>query len=152
MVYRSFAESIISYGIIMWGGTYSSILEPLLIMQKYVLKVMLFKARRFSTDLLFAEAKLLDVKSLYYQKSITYVHKQPQLRTTINHNYNTRTRLDGALAVPRMRLSQTQRFILYTGPKLYNLVPDNFKNVNNTSLFSKKMYRYIHDNKMLFNI
>jgi len=152
MIYRSFAESVLSYGIIAWGSACASILEPLQIVQKYILKVILFKSRGFPTVQLFAEAGLLSIKGLYCLKSVVYMHRHPSKRRIVDHSYDTRSRTVCTLAVPRMRLSHTQRSLLYTGPKLYNLLPNDLKRVNNVSLFSKKVYSHLHTNMSTFNI
>lgn len=150
-VYKSFIESALTYGIIVWGGTYSCVLNPIQILQKYIIKVMLFKRKRFPSDELFAEAGLLDIKGLYILKTLSFMIRNPEIRTYVDHIYNTRHRSMSALVIPRMRTSHCQKFINYTGTKLYNLLPDDFKSPNSKNLFSRKLYKFIFQNKALFN-
>lgn len=54
-IYKSLIESLIRYGIIVWGGLYRNSLKQLNVVQNYILKVMYRKRRRYSTDLLYSE-------------------------------------------------------------------------------------------------
>lgn len=119
--------------------------------QKYLIKVILQKNRRYSTELLFQEFNVLNI-DLLYTKSIlifTFKHKS-LLRTNVEHNHITRHKINVNINIPQYTHSTTQRFIAYYGPKFYNLLPINFKQINNIGLFSKKITKYITENAPKF--
>jgi len=149
-VYRSLIESIIQYGIIIWGGTYKTLINSLYIRQKYLIKIILFKNKLYSTEQLFLESGLLDIQSLYILKSCVFVKKVSELRGVIDHPFDTRNRLGGTLAVPRMRTALNQKFITYLGPRFYNNIPASFKTINNLSMFSKKLYSHLSQHRLKF--
>ena len=101
MTYKALVESVISYGIIIWGGTYNTHVQPLLITQKYILKVMLSKRRMYPTDLLFAESKVYDVRLLYVYSVAKYMYRRPSLRQYIGHTHNTRHVFHDSLKIPK---------------------------------------------------
>jgi len=148
--YKLLIESIVQYGIIIWGGTFKTLLNPLYIRQKYLIKLILFKNKLYSTKLVYAESGLLDIQCLYILKSCVFTKKSLELREHVNHPFNTRNRLGGTLVVPRMRTTMNQRFITYLGPKIYNSVSQNFKQINNPSMFSKKLYSHLSLNREYF--
>src|SRR5436190_16040064 len=64
-VYYAYVQSILQYGMICWGGTYSTTIQPLIITQKSILKAALKKPLRYSTNLLFQDFTVLDVRQLF---------------------------------------------------------------------------------------
>ncbi|KAL3279924.1 hypothetical protein HHI36_017431 [Cryptolaemus montrouzieri] len=55
-------------GNLCWGTALTTYIKPLKVIQKRFLKVLLNKNQRYPTDLLFKEAKVLDLRQLYYLK------------------------------------------------------------------------------------
>ena len=58
MVYYALVETVLSCGWVVWGS--ATILKKLQVAQKYIIKIMLFKNKRFSTEFLFKESQVLD--------------------------------------------------------------------------------------------
>ena len=65
LCYYAYCQSLLMGGIIAWGGGYRSILEPLNVIQKSILKSALGKGRRYPTDALFIEFNVLNLRQLY---------------------------------------------------------------------------------------
>lgn len=141
-VYKALVESVISYGIIIWGGTYNIHVHPLLLTQKYILKVMLSKRRMYPTDLLFAESKVFDIRLLYVYNVAKYMYRRPSLRQYVCHTHNTRHISRNTLKIPKALKTSFQKFISSTGPKIYNLLPVNIRNINNFALYCKILKKY----------
>ena len=58
-----------------------------------------------------------------------------------SHGYGTRS---GNIAVPTyQRLSQTQRSLTYSGPKMWNSIPDYIKNSHSLKVFKTKYKNYL---------
>lgn len=144
-IYKSLIESLIRYGIIVWGGLYRNSLKQLNVVQNYILKVMYRKRRRYSTDLLYSE-EIFNVRSLYVLSACIYVHKSLDLKVIINHSYETRGKVNKHLEIPNVNKSINQRFVNYLAPKFYNIIPDEIKQIFNTKSFSKRCRSFIYEN------
>lgn len=127
IIYKSLVESVLSYGITAWGASCSNNLYPLMITQKYIIKVMLFKKKLYATHKLFNEAKLLNIRQLYIRNIIRFSYKNPMYNCYVSHPANTRSKSKNNLNLPNTLYSSTQRHMSYTIPKILNLIPAHFK-------------------------
>ena len=91
-VYYALAESIISYGILVWGGTNNTYILPVIKVQKLILRILHFKHHRYSSYLLFKESRVLNVRQIYKQKTRIFMkntlinHISPHTNTTLDQN------------------------------------------------------------------
>ena len=148
IVYKSLVESIIRYGIIVWGALYDKALHPLNVIQNYILKIIFKKNRLFSTKQLYSENKVLNTRLIYFHSTLIHFYKNPQLRLTLNHDHNTRHRKN--LTTPRLHTSASQRFVNYIAPKIFNMLPSVVKTIKNYKQFSKSCKKYLIENYDLF--
>ena len=88
---------------------------------------MLSKNKTYSSELLFKEAQVLQISQLYINSEIRIVKKNEKYRVPIIHNIPTRYKADGNVALPLGSFSAVQRSLLYTGPKIYNILPTELK-------------------------
>nr|CAH7762911.1 unnamed protein product [Callosobruchus chinensis] len=65
-VYFTLLKSIISYGIVIWGNSGGTIMLALFVAQKYFIKIMLFRKKKFPMQPLFQKSNLLTVEHLYF--------------------------------------------------------------------------------------
>ncbi|CAG9773461.1 unnamed protein product [Ceutorhynchus assimilis] len=137
MVYYSLAESVLNYGILCWGSACESVLLPLKIAQKYVLKILLFKPKMYSTDLLFSQTEFLNLRQLYCVRVIQFSLNYKLFQDTVNHSIQTRAVTEIKLYTSLQNYSTTQRNILFTGPRLLNLLPLDIKNKQNLTKTTK---------------
>lgn len=91
MVYFSFAQSIMTYGIIAWGGACDVYIKELSITQKAIIKAGLGLERTYSSDLLFNFFNVLTIKKLFIKSVMTYAFKNKIVfNNSSQHNYLTR--------------------------------------------------------------
>ena len=64
-LYSSLVLPILTYGIVVWGGTYTSFLRPLEIIQKKIIKIILHKPQLYPSNNIFLEFKVMDIECLY---------------------------------------------------------------------------------------
>lgn len=76
-VYKALVQSVISFGIIAWGGATSRALNPLRVMQRTLLKIILRKPPRYSSNLLFSDLPVFSVDQLYVKSALCFYHKNP---------------------------------------------------------------------------
>lgn len=118
-VYYALTQSILTYGILAWGGCAATILDSVQKAQKLIMKVILKKPKRYETDKLFEEFEVLDVRQLFAKDAIIRLHKEP-IRDLQRRQHAHQTRHKHLLLPPRTTLTLTQRHYPYLATRLYN--------------------------------
>lgn len=111
---------------------YENALNSLNITQKYILKIILNKNRRFSSTLLFSESNVFSIRQLFAYQCLLWVFKNPSPLYEVGHIYYTRTKKDQSIVPPFCTKTHTQRFVFYFGPKLFNHLPLKIKQLMKT--------------------
>lgn len=148
-VYKALVESIIRYGIIIWGGLYNSALNSLNVAQNYIIKIMLKKEKRYPTCELYNESKIYNIKLLYVLQSIIFIHTKFD-KSYIDHSYITRDKLNIKLEQKFFKKSLCQRYVTFTGPKFYNELPLSIRIIQNKRKFIIEVKKHISRNKDKF--
>lgn len=136
--YYSLVQSILSYGIIGWGGAAESHLSRLNIIQKIIIKIIYNKNIRYPSEQVFTETKLLTIKQLYLISIIKLSTKYNNEFSIniVDHTYNTRFK--GQAHTPIIKKTSAQRCFTYFMPKVYNkfnkYVIDNIPNLTKSNL------------------
>lgn len=143
-LYYGLCNSVLTYGCIGWGGTGITILYPLLKAQKSILRVIMKKPFRYSSDALFKEFNVLDVRQCYIKKITICVHKNKNKTITVDHNHQTRSKSRNDLSIPICNTAAYQKVFSYLGPKIYNKIPSQFK-LCELSSFGTKITKWLLD-------
>lgn len=125
-VYYALVESLLSYGIIAWGGTNFSHIEPIYKVQKLILRISYFKPARFPSEVLFKEIEVLSLRQLYVERVLNYFYNHPQLKHSIDHSYQTRN-CNVNVKTPKMNKTFGQKHAVYLSCKLFNKLPNDIK-------------------------
>lgn len=144
MVYDALAESIMRYCIITWGGLYNTLLHNLEVIQNTLIKILFKKEKRYSTELLYDNTGLFNIRKLYTYQCLLWMFKTPT--SYRNHKYGTRAIANQSVNVPFCRKSHTQRFVFYFAPTLYNMLPVKIKNITNKHKLKKELKSYVNQN------
>jgi len=150
MVYFSLVQSVLRYGIVIWGSLLPSNLHSLQVAQNTVLKVMFKLDRLFPTTELYSTYKILNIKMLYLHTLLCWTHKNKQTFQTISHQYGTRANVQGFFIQNKYNSFICQRQPEYLGPKQYNTLPSNIKTLKNSKAFSDSLTTYILNLTNLF--
>lgn len=128
VVYFAYIESILRYGIIVWGN--STDFNRLFISQKSIIRTICKAPFRESCRQLFIRTQILTLPSLYIFEILKFVHNKPNYFETfkLRHFYNTRHKNN--LSYPRHKLTLFEKSPLYMGIKLYNKLPNSLKLLN----------------------
>jgi len=133
-LYFSFISSYLSYCIVVWGGTYKVVLDPLVKLQKKAVRIVCCKKNRESTVNLFTELNILPLEAMYqYHVSIfMYKYCNAKLPGIFNnyyvrsdnvHNYFTRQNSDlrTCISIPGNRITNYRKeTIHYSGVHIFN--------------------------------
>ncbi|CAH2006180.1 unnamed protein product [Acanthoscelides obtectus] len=88
--------------------------------QKWIIKIMLFKQKRYSSELVFRDSKILNLEQLYLKSLIRFIMKYDFYKEYLQHGQNTRS------------------------PKVYNDVPNSIKRLRYSTV-KKELTRWIID-------
>jgi hypothetical protein len=127
-IYYAYIQSLLQYGIIAWGGGYKTVLSPLSIIQKIIIKTALNRPRMYSTDALFQEFKVSTVTQLYIKTLILYIYKRKStLFCNIEHNYLTRSAINVGIIAPKLIKTFTSTSSHYKINILFPKLPENIR-------------------------
>jgi len=119
-----------SFGIIFWGNSPHS--HGIFKMQKRVFRILMGIGYRESCRELFKEEKILTLPSQYIFSLLHFVicnmnHFVPNI---VHHNINIRQKND--LQVPHVHQTKYQKGVLYSGIKVFNVLPSSIKTTSNS--------------------
>lgn len=143
ILYHSFIESQLSYGIIAWGSLHKCYLKNLETVQKWILKVIHQKKKNYPSDDLFKEAMVLDIRQLY---SLNVLLRQPRhdYISFLDHHYSTRNKFN-ICRKAKCRKAIGQRSYIYQGQKLYDVLPPSIKEIANSYSYKRKVKQWLFD-------
>ena len=128
-LYNAFIHPYFAYCIPVWGNTYKSYLDPLVKLQKRLVRIICGSPRNTHSAPLFSELNILTVSKLYIHSVQMFMYKfhhgnLPEIFTsfyTVNRDiHNYRTRQYNCLHVPKVLTDQAIRWIRYTGVICFN--------------------------------
>ena len=121
-------HSNITYGAIFWGNSpYSNNIFKL---QKRAIRNIMNAGNRVSCRELFKKLNIIPIHSQYKLSLLVFVLKNIDEFTTNSdvHTINTRHKSD--LHPPSMKLAKYQKGVYYSGIKVFNHLPQNFKKIS----------------------
>ena len=143
MVYNSTLHSHLMYCISSWGSASNSNMRPLFLLQKRAMRIITHSNRRTRTTPLFSRLQILklhDIYKLEIAKLMHKVHKKAlNICNTLTNNYtlldnihsrNTRRKHQKNYFVTRVSSKQAQKCSQYNGPKIWNEIPLQLKEMN----------------------
>ena len=78
------------YGILGWGSASNTNLTPLNLLQKRIIKICLHKPIDYPTDQLFKEFKVFNIRQIYLNVLLKFMHKNLNSFEQYSHNYSTK--------------------------------------------------------------
>lgn len=145
IIYHSLVESHLHYGLAGWGGIYDSHLKTLEIMQKLFIKIMYNKDKMYSTENLYTETKILDMRQLYCYRILCLQQKKKHELINIQHNYDTRHKKIKETQVIKATKTIGQRSYYFLAPRIYSILPHSIKRIRATRSFKIKLKIWLKD-------
>lgn len=125
--YFAYVHSRLNYGLLAWGcSTFSN---KIFVLQKKMIRCMLFLTSRTSCKQYFKELHILTLPSLYIYELIKFYYRNSEKFSTNASVSRTamKTRGSDNLSVPLHRLSLYEKGPYYAAIKAYNALPDHLK-------------------------
>lgn len=139
LLYTSMVQSVLQFGVIVWGSAVPSILNKLIVLQKGIIKVMLGKHRRFPSIEVYQHSKLFSLGQLYIRKLAMFYHKHNDiLAHHSSSSYSTRFLSSGNYVNPKIRLSLSTRSPMYV---IYSLHKNLDKSLKFPQNYSRNSYK-----------
>lgn len=147
-LYDSLVHSYISYGIVLWGSTYSSNLQKIRICQKKALRCIYGSVYNAHTDPLFRDSKILKFDDLYQlevgkliydalheflPKPLIHVFKP---NTTV-HAHHTRQKDNPHIHVRRTVVAKNS--LVHRAPQIWSKIPMNIREKTTRNIFKRTL-------------
>ena len=142
-LYYNFIYPYLYYGIIVWGNTYTTHLQPIRILQKRAIRVINKQQYLSHSNPLFIASNILKVDEIYKFKLSQYFFKHNLSENySQTHSYSTRSRTNEEVVPEFQRLAVCQRSIHYAGPRIWNLLPQDVKSSESIHIFKNRAKSY----------
>ena len=132
-------QSLLRFGILLWGGVGGESNKKIFLLQKRVIRVMAGVNSRTSCRQLFKESNILTLSSLYILEVTCFLKRYCQsLELYVNvHNHNTRRKMD--IHIKSHRTNLYKNSVINMGSIIYNKLPDHLKEIDSFKVFKKKL-------------
>uniref|UniRef100_A0A1B6KWR8 Reverse transcriptase domain-containing protein n=1 Tax=Graphocephala atropunctata TaxID=36148 RepID=A0A1B6KWR8_9HEMI len=145
VVYFAHINSIISFGINIYGATSKKNLNRILILQKRAIRIMLKLDWLESVREHFKNLNIMTVYSSYLYYTILYTKFNSKSISLVGSSHGYETRHRGNILIPRHRLKFYEKKTSFIGGKCINILPDLIKNENNFTKFKSLLKQFIID-------
>ena len=152
LLYKSFIQSHIMYGIEVWGSSCKMHLNCILLSQKMAMRAITFSPLKTSSKPLFQKMKVMNVFELHKLSICTFIfdlikgnlpHDIVEYCQNIQHSYTTRSKKDGLLYLPKCKTSYGQLSVSFMGAKLWNSLPKKIRNAKKRKSFRVKLSKHV---------
>ena len=154
-LYYSLIFPYLTYGIVAWGNTYTSTLNPIVILQKRVIRMITFSDYNEHTSPLFKKLNICKLSDLAFLYTANCMHdfafsKLPSpfdnffVEISKAHHYNTRLASRSSYSLPRIRTNYGKFNIRFQGPKIWNSLDEKIKASNRLAFKRKLMEKIIY--------
>lgn len=142
-IYFSIIDSKLRYGISCWGGTYLSTVNPVLICQNKILRVMFGAARRDSVLPIYRYFKILPLRYLYIFRVLRIFYMRGgHIRANFNV-YSNRLQNLNRVSLPLPKIESFRHFYTYRAPKLFNSLPLSISSSSRMSKFVSSLRAWL---------
>ena len=141
-LYYSFINPYIDYNLLNWGMAAPTNLNSVNQKIKKAIRIISFKESDHPTDPLFKELEILPLEKsieLKYAKFMWRLHNE-LLPDSLSKNFRSNERTNFTSSISR--LESLKRFVIFSGPKLWNELPRCIINKPSLNSFSNTLKRY----------
>lgn len=143
-IYYGVVQSKLQYGLVCWGGTYSNNLQPLILVQKHILRIIWKKRRREHSFGLFCNSKILPLKHLYFYKVLKIFYERSG--NLLNQNltaYELRSNERFLATIPAHHNHRFLNFYSSVAPRLFNRLPLELRSTRKSFTFNREIKRWL---------
>lgn len=140
-LYYALVYSRLQYGISCWGGSYSSNIEQIKIIQKNIIRVMCFKNPRTPSFPLFTSLSILPLRYIFIYKvlKIFFIRGGHKIRKKPSYSL----RKGDTCLIPLPNNEQFRRYYLFIAPNIFNKLPILIKKIEKISNFLVEVKKWL---------
>ena len=153
-LYNSLFSPFLQYGIIVWGLTYETYINPVFLLQKRIIRAM--SCEHFTSHLapIFLNLKILKLHDLFQLKLLSFVYESVNKISPVRfhnffksvesvHQYGTRQAGKDDI-LPQKNTSQYGlRSVRYNGAKCWNDIPVEIKRLPSVKMFHQTLKTFL---------
>lgn len=154
-LYYSLAYPHLSYGIILWGSTYATHMNKIVVMQKKLIRAIMHASLNEHTHPLFVDLGILKLNDIYTLEVAKFMHKYinnnlpealSDIFTYTRDVHTHQTRQSGFIRPAACRLTVSFHSVLYKGPSIWNTVPTTLQAIPTIERFVKSLKESLRHN------
>ena len=156
-LYYSFVYPYLQYGVIAWGNTYANIIDPIVKLQKKIVRVISASSWNAASDPIFKSLNLLPVSKIYILNVLLFMYKEhfcilPNVfGSMFTHNYEVHsyfTRQLDSYHVSTWRLEMVRRSVRIQGVHYWNLIQGKIDVNTSFVTFKYHVKKYLLSNEL----
>ena len=156
-LYNSLFSPFLQYGILVWGLTYETYINPVFLLQKRVIRAISFEHFTSHSTPIFFGLKILKLHDLFQLKLLSFVYESVLKISPVCfhnffksvesvHQYGTRQAGKDDIFLPQKNTSQYGlRSVRYCGAKCWNDVPVDIKRSPSVKIFHQKLKTFLFE-------
>ena len=169
LFYKTIAKPIIKYGLMNYGATAKTNLDPIEKAQRRILRAIFFKKQTDSLQNVYALHNILTIHETYIVELVCELFRQLRGNSPFDFvagsfippDINTRRRKRGLLTITYSRTETKRRSLKNSIVKTYNwlktldLIPSNIRNLSENAtknLINGIAHNYVSNNRDVFNV
>ena len=149
-LYYALIYPFLIYGIITWGNTYPTTIQPLSVLQKKAVRIMTFSKFDEHSSPLFKKLNIIKLSDLikYHISIFMFKFHNQLLPSVFNsyftsveniHSYDTRATAKKCYYLPKARTNYGLFSVRYQGPKIWNMIEQQIKLSSSIHQFKQKL-------------
>lgn len=146
-VYYALISSKIEYAIEIWGGAYFTNIKPIVLLQKYFIRIISNKNRFEHTLQLFKDLKILPIRNLFVYKVLKNFYDRSGEDRLTSRPQSSRRCFD--VSIPKPNSTAFKKSYSYLAPKLFNVMPNEIKSCGNKKKFCKLVRSHLADQEAI---
>ena len=156
-LYNSLFSPFLQYGILVWGLTYETYINPVFLLQKRIIRAMSFEHFTSHSAPIFLNLKILKLHDLFQLKLLSFVYESVNKISPVCfhnffksvesvHQYGTRQAGKDDIFLPQKNTSQYGlRSVRYNGAKCWNDIPVEIKRSPSVKMFRQKLKTFLFE-------
>jgi hypothetical protein len=144
--YFAYVQSLLQYGILAWGAGSASVLEPLAVTQRTIIKKILGKDQRYPSFLLFQNFPVLSIRKLFVKTLLIYIKtNKDKIFMETQHSYNTRNKINIGILTPKLNYKADQSNPFYVAHIAYSNIPNIIRQWEESSVgvYGRRVGRWL---------
>lgn len=142
ILYFSLVHSRLDYGIICWGGTYRSNLQPIYVIQKNIVRIIGRKTKIDESFPIFCAFKILPLQYMFIYKVLRVFFVRS--RSFVAENaYKLKLRNPTDFFVPRPTNTYFTKTYYFLAPRMFNRLPNEIQNSKTITFFANKLRKWL---------